>query len=288
MALKSIVRVKNNIPPHWVGDGFPVRTMFSYNDAGVDPFLLLDYAEPYEFPPSSGRPGVGEHPHKGFETVTIVYQGELEHRDSAGNHGRIGPGDVQWMTAASGVVHEEFHSAQFAREGGKFEVAQLWVNLPAAVKKERPRYQELLREYIPMVEFNGGASASVRVIAGELAGVKGPARTATPIQLWDVEVNVDAGVELPVAADWTTMLLVRRGKIRFNDADKAKSVCVVTLDRDGDRIFFSSKQGASVLLLAGQPIGEPVVGQGPFVMNTPEEIRQAYAEYKSGAMGRLD
>jgi redox-sensitive bicupin YhaK (pirin superfamily) len=282
---KQVKTIKNNISPHWVGDGFPVRTMFSYNDPGVDPFLLLDYAEPYQFAPSRGQPGVGEHPHKGFETVTIVWQGELEHRDSAGNQGVIGPGDVQWMTAASGVVHEEFHSERFAREGGLFEVAQLWVNLPAAAKKERPRYQELLANQIPTVKLDG---ASVRVIAGGLAGKKGPARTVTPIQLWDLRLDANANLELPIPAGQTAMLLVRNGTIKLEDNKVVEGISLVAFDREGEVISAATVSPASVLLLAGQPIGEPVVGQGPFVMNTREEIRQAHAEYQSGAMGRID
>jgi redox-sensitive bicupin YhaK (pirin superfamily) len=286
MAAKTITAIKSNILPHWVGDGFPVRTMFSYNEPGVDPFLLLDYAEPYKFPPGQGRPGVGEHPHKGFETVTIVFQGELEHRDSSGSHGKIGPGDVQWMTAASGVVHEEFHSERFAREGGMFEVAQLWVNLPAAAKKERPRYQEILADSIPTVHDDMGG-ADVRVIAGEFRGVKGPARTVTPIFLWEVIFpDFDNGISLPVPSGYTAMLLMRhKSKFQVNGSDRAKGVCLVEFERDGDEINLTG--GGSALLLAGEPIGEPVVGQGPFVMNTREEIRQAYAEYQSGKMGRI-
>jgi quercetin 2,3-dioxygenase len=283
--LKQVREIRNNIAPHWVGDGFPVRTMFSYNDQGVDPFLLLDYAEPYKFPPAQGRPGVGEHPHKGFETVTIVFQGELEHRDSSGSHGKIGPGDVQWMTAASGIVHEEFHSERFAREGGMFEVAQLWVNLPAAAKKEQPRYQELLAKNIPTIKLDAGATA--RVIAGELNGTKGPARTVTPIQLVDIQFAANANVELPIPAGHTAMLLVRNGSASINDATQATSVSLLIFDRAGDKISLSTTTPAAALLLTGQPIGEPVVGQGPFVMNTREEIREAYSEYQSGAMGRL-
>ncbi|MEX2317887.1 MAG: pirin family protein [Pirellulales bacterium] len=284
MAFKQVQTIRDNVSPHWVGDGFPVRTMFSYNEPGVDPFLLLDYAEPYKFAPSRGRPGVGEHPHKGFETVTIVFQGELEHRDSSGSHGKIGPGDVQWMTAASGVVHEEFHSERFAREGGMFEVAQLWVNLPAAAKKERPRYQELLAKNIPTVNMDG---AAIRVIAGELAGTKGPARTVTPIQLLDIQLEANANIELPIPAGYTAMLLVRNGNVKVNSEKQADGVSLLIFDRAGDEISLVTSAPAAAVLLAGQPIGEPVVGQGPFVMNTREEIRQAYSEYQSGAMGRL-
>ncbi len=285
MTLKQVRAIRNNIAPHWVGDGFPVRTLFSYNDQGVDPFLLLDYAEPYQFAPSRGRPGVGEHPHKGFETVTIVWQGELEHRDSSGSHGKIGPGDVQWMTAASGVVHEEFHSERFAREGGTFEVAQLWVNLPAAAKKERPRYQELLAKQIPSIELAGGAT--VRVIAGELAGTKGPAHTVTPIELFDIRLNANAKVELQIPAGHTVLLLVRNGTVRVDDSKDVAGVSLVAFDGAGDGISLSTTSAATVLVLAGKPIGEPVVGQGPFVMNTQEEIREAYGEYQSGKMGAI-
>jgi quercetin 2,3-dioxygenase len=286
VGLKQIQSIRNNIAPHWVGDGFPVRTLFSYNDPGVDPFLLLDYAEPYKFAPSQGRPGVGEHPHKGFETVTIVFQGELEHRDSSGSQGKIGPGDVQWMTAASGVVHEEFHSERFAREGGMFEVAQLWVNLPSAAKKTPPRYQELLAKNIPTVQMGQGATA--RMIAGELAGMKGPARTVTPIQLLDIQLVANSKIELPIPTGHTAMLLVRNGAVNVNDAQQAAGVSLVIFDRAGDGVSLAATAPATALLLAGEPIGEPVVGQGPFVMNTREEIRQAYSEYQSGAMGRLD
>jgi redox-sensitive bicupin YhaK (pirin superfamily) len=287
MPLKQIIEVRQNIRPHWVGDGFPVRTMFSYNDPSVDPFLLLDYAEPHEFPPSRGRPGVGEHPHKGFETVTIVWQGELEHRDSSGSHGKIGPGDVQWMTAASGIVHEEFHSERFAREGGTFEVAQLWVNLPSAAKKERPRYQEILADSIPTVHDDIGGG-KIRVIAGEFNGVKGPARTVTPILLWEVQfTDGDNGITLPIPNGYTAMLLVRHeSKLEVNESGNAKGVSLVAFQRDGDQVKLTG--GGSALLIAGEPIGEPVVGQGPFVMNTREEIREAYSEYQSGAMGHLD
>lgn len=285
MSAKRIRNVTRDVPSHWVGDGFPVRSLFSYRDDGIDPFLLLDYGGPHEFLPSPARRGVGEHPHKGFETVTIVYQGELEHRDSAGNHGKIGPGDVQWMTAASGIVHEEFHSERFAREGGTFEVIQLWVNLPAAEKKTPPRYQEITNAQIPTVRADG---AAVRVIAGEFQGTAGPAQTFTPIHLWDVQLTGGGEVRLPVPTGFTTALVVRNGQIKVNDSEMVRGVGLVVFDREGDHISLESESSAAVILLSGQPIDEPVVGQGPFVMNTPEEIRQAYAEYQSGAMGHLD
>ena len=284
MAAKKIFKVRRDVSPHWVGDGFPVRSLFSYHDNWMDPFLLLDYAEPYEFQPSTERRGVGEHPHKGFETVTVVYQGELEHGDSAGNRGKIGPGDVQWMTAASGIVHEEFHSEQFTRSGGMFEVAQLWVNLPAAAKKVPPRYQEILSGQIPTVDVDGTA---VRVIAGELHGTTGPAQTFTPVNLWDIQVAPGKKLRLPVPAGHTAALLVRNGSVAFNGAESVQAVGFVVFEREGDHIRLICDAPAAMLLLAGEPIHEPVVGQGPFVMNTAEEIRRAFTEYQSGAMGHL-
>lgn len=290
MAIKQIKRLVRDVPGHWVGDGFPVRSLFTYAEADqFDPFLLLDYAAPYTFPPSSeGEPrGVGEHPHRGFETVTIVYQGELEHRDSAGHHGSIGPGDVQWMTAASGVVHEEFHSQQFARTGGVFEVVQLWVNLPARDKMSAPRYQEILDRQIPVVKLGDGDS-SARVIAGELGGTKGPARTLTPVELWDVRLSAGGSATLPLADGYTTALVVQTGAVTVNDAQTVASVSLVLFERAGDQIALKAGSECRALLLSGQPIGEPVVGQGPFVMNTREQIQQAIRDFQAGRMGQLE
>ncbi|MBI2823324.1 MAG: pirin family protein [Planctomycetia bacterium] len=288
MSTKQIKRIVRDVPGHWVGDGFPVRSLFTYAEADLfDPFLLLDYAAPHTFAPSSGEPrGVGEHPHRGFETVTIVYQGELEHRDSAGHHGAIGPGDVQWMTAASGVVHEEFHSQRFARAGGTFEVVQLWVNLPARDKMSAPRYQEILDRQIPVVKLPDGAG-SVRVIAGELAGTKGPALTFTPVQLWDVQLSAGGAATLPLVDNHTTALVVQRGDSTVNDTETVADASLVLFDRAGDQISLKAKGEGRVLLLSGQPIGEPVVGQGPFVMNTRDEIQQAIRDFQAGRMGRL-
>jgi redox-sensitive bicupin YhaK (pirin superfamily) len=289
--MKQVVDVLSAPPAHWVGDGFPVRSMFSIHGqepAAISPFLLLDHAGPHAFPPDrSGRPrGVDEHPHRGFETVTIVYQGELEHRDSAGNSGRIGPGDVQWMTAASGVVHEEKHAEAFTRRGGTLEMIQLWVNLPARQKMATPRYQEILNASIPTVKL-GGQGASVRVIAGALGETAGPARTVTPMNLWDVRLDAGVAVDLPVPGGHNTIVLVLRGSgavagVALRDHHGA------VLDRAGDAVSLrAGDDGATLLLLSGEPIDEPVAAQGPFVMNTADEIRQAIADYRSGRMGRL-
>ena len=285
--MKRIIEVRRNVSPHWVGDGFPVRSLFSYQQAAeFDPFLLLDYAGPHDFAPAEAPRGVGEHPHRGFETVTIVYQGELEHRDSSGSHGTIGPGDVQWMTAASGVVHEEFHSEAFARDGGTLEMVQLWVNLPARDKRTPPRYQGIESQQIPMVSLPGGAG-SARVIAGELMGAKGPAQTFTPIQLWDLRLAAGGRTTLRVAEGDTTLLVVQQGRVLLDGDEAVGSVELARFDRAGDEIQIEAQEDAMVLVMSGTPLAEPVVGQGPFVMNTREEIHQAIADYQSGKMGSL-
>jgi len=287
-ARKSVVKVDPPPPRHWVGDGFPVRTMFSYDGdaAATSPFLLLDYAAPMELPPTRERRGVGQHPHRGFETVTVVYQGEVEHRDSAGNSGKIGPGDVQWMTAASGVLHEEFHAEAFSRRGGVIEMAQVWVNLPAKFKMSPPQYQDILDRQIPAATLPGGAG-SVRVIAGECMGVRGPARTFTPVEMWDVRLAKDGVADLVVPEGHTTMLLVTRGTLRVNDDSLVPEGHLAHLGRRGTTFRAHAQGDATVLVLGGDPIDEPVVGQGPFVMNTREEIVQAARDFRSGRFGAL-
>lgn len=283
---KKIKRVVRNVGMHWVGDGFPVRSLFSYARGNeFDPFLLLDYAGPYEFSANEAKRGVGEHPHRGFETVTILYAGELEHRDSSGSRGTIGPGDVQWMTAASGIVHEEFHSQRFSLEGGKLEMVQLWVNLPAAAKKSPPKYQDLLSAKIPSLSLPSD-SGTARVIAGELLATKGPASTFTPINIWDVQLASGSNTELSIPPGHTSLLVVQSGTVSAND-ESVTAVEMVVFDRDGDRVRLTSETASRMLVLTGEPIGEPIVGQGPFVMNTREEIQQAIQDYQAGKMGHL-
>jgi len=282
---KRVLDIRTSDATHWVGDGFPVRTLFSYHDSGqeLSPFLLLDYGGPRDFPPTSARLGVGPHPHRGFETVTIVYAGEVEHRDSAGGGGEIGPGDVQWMTAGSGLIHEEFHGRAFARRGGPFEMVQLWVNLPAKDKLAPPRYQSLLAAEIPVVPLPD-EQGEVRVIAGLFAGKQGPARTFTPIHVWNVRVRQRARLEVPEG--FTTLIVVLKGKLQVNgSATEAGSFA--RLDPRGTQIELESAEGATLLVLSGQPIDEPIVGHGPFVMNTAREIQQAIVDYQMGKMGRL-
>jgi quercetin 2,3-dioxygenase len=285
---KKLQRIQRSTERHWVGDGFPVRTLLGYSNLGaaISPFLLLDYAGPAEFPPTRKRLGVGEHPHRGFETVTIVYSGEVEHRDSSGGGGKIGPGDVQWMTAASGLVHEEFHGGGFAQRGGMFEMVQLWVNLPAKDKMSPPRYQNILNSQIPTTNLPNG-QGSVRVIAGEFDGLAGPARTFTPIHVWDLRLASEEPINLAVPEGYTTLLVVLKGSVHINGAETIEAAEVGLLDRAGDHIRIESAQNATVLLLCGEPIDEPIVGSGPFVMNNAEEIRQAIADYQSGKMGHM-
>lgn len=285
---KPVLHVYQSGSTHWVGDGFHVRNLFPSNDLDqqLSPFLLLDYAGPTHFPPTDRPRGVGEHPHRGFETVTIVYQGVLEHRDSAGNHGTIGPGDVQWMTAASGVVHEEKHEREFAKRGGTVEMVQLWVNLPAALKMTPPRYQTLLRAQIPEVDLPDGAGL-VRVIAGDFHGVKGPANTYTPIDLYDSRLKAGHHAELTLPAGYDTAIFLLHGDILLSGSHAMKASELALFDTSGERIAIDAREDATLLVLSGEPIHEPVARRGPFVMNTEEELVQAADDYQAGKMGHL-
>jgi quercetin 2,3-dioxygenase len=286
--MKTLRHIVRDAPAHWVGDGFPVRTLISAHSLGaeISPFLLLDYAGPRKFEPSPAPRGVEEHPHRGFETVTIVYHGSLDHRDSAGNAGTIGPGDVQWMTAASGVVHEEMHGRDFTRKGGAFEVVQLWVNLPAKLKMSKPRYQELLAKTIPVAPLPNDAG-TFRVIAGRIGDVVGPAKTHTPVDLWDLRLKADRRVELPAPEGATTAFLVLNGGVTLDDGTKVGPAELALFDRAGQGIAFRTDAETTLLLIGGEPIDEPIASYGPFVMNTQDEIRQAIADYQAGRMGHL-
>lgn len=279
--MKKILGLHASPRPHWVGDGFPVRSLFSYNDRdkATSPFLLLDYAGPAHFEPA-GRPrGVGQHPHRGFETVTIVYSGEVAHRDSAGNGGVIGPGDVQWMTAASGIVHEEFHSDAFTRQGGELEMVQLWVNLPAKDKMGPAGYQGIQAADIPSVDLPDGAG-TLRVIAGSYAGHAGPARTHTPMDVWDVRLAAGKSARFPIASGRNSMLVALRGTLLVNGESVARDAQLALFSRDGEDITVEANNDAVFLVLSGEPIDEPVVGYGPFVMNTQAEIVRAFADFR--------
>lgn len=286
--MKKISGLYSAPRPHWVGDGFPVRSLFSYNTHGrqLSPFLLLDHAGPAEFSPTDTPRGVGQHPHRGFETVTIVYDGEVAHRDSTGAGGEIGPGDVQWMTAASGILHEEFHSEAFTRRGGKLEMVQLWVNLPAKDKMAAPGYQNISDADIPVVPLTDGAG-TVRVIAGEFDGQRGPARTHTPMDVWDMRLSRDRHTTLQFAEGHTVAMVVLHGTLLLNGTQVAREGQLVLFDRAAGEVELEANADATVLVLAGEPIDEPIAGYGPFVMNTQEEIRQAMDDFNSGRFGQI-
>jgi len=286
--MKRILGVYAAPPRHWVGDGFPVRSLFSYNAHGarISPFLLLDHAGPMQFEPAERPRGVGEHPHRGFETVTIVYAGEVEHRDSTGAGGRIGPDDVQWMTAGSGVLHDEFHSREFTRTGGELEMVQLWVNLPAERKMTAPAYQPLAADEIPNVALAGGAG-TLRVIAGDFDGRRGPARTHTPMHVWDVRMSRDGKANLDLPEGWNAIVVVLHGTVEVNGSQVARDGQWVQLAREGGAVAIESNNEAMLLVLSGEPIDEPIVGYGPFVMNTTEQIHEAIRDFNSGRFGQL-
>ena len=286
--LRKIQGVYQAPSPHWVGDGFPVRSLFRYSDHGrlLSPFLLLDYAGPQMFEPTSKQRGVGTHPHRGFETVTIVYSGEVAHRDSTGAGGVIGPGDVQWMTAASGILHEEFHSEAFAQRGGLLEMVQLWVNLPAKDKMSEPAYQNILNRDIPTVSLPDGAG-QVRVIAGKFDESRGPARTFTPMNVWDVRLVQNGVMRVDTIPSHSLALVVLHGTVQVNGLETVGEGQLVVFGKQGVELEIEASQNATVLVLSGEPINEPVIGYGPFVMNRKSQILEAFEDFESGRFGQV-
>ncbi len=287
MTSKNLICIDSAPPRHWVGDGFHVHGMFGYTQDThlYSPFLMLDYGAPYHFSANPGKPrGVGSHPHRGFETVTIAYAGEVTHRDSSGGGGTIGVGEVQWMTAGSGLVHDEFHSEGFSKSGGEMHMVQLWVNLPAKDKMTKPSYQAIAHGEIPEIDVDG---ATLRVIAGNYTNAHGAANTFTPMNVWDVRLSAGQTISLPQPEGWTTLLLVQSGTVSVNANASANAAQLIVLGRDGTGVDITAHANAQVLLLAGEPIDEPVVGYGPFVMNTEQEIRQAITDFNSGKFGRI-
>jgi len=287
--MKKLVLSQRSDTPHWVGDGFPVRSMFNYNEHAqiFSPFLLMDYGGPAEFPATDQTRGVGEHPHRGFETVTIVYAGEVEHRDSAGGGGLIRPGGVQWMTAGSGLVHEEMHGKEYAKKGGTFEMVQLWVNLPRKDKMTKPRYQGITNEQIPVVDLGAGAGF-VRVIAGAFRDVAGPAKTFSPVNLWDIRLTGKETVKLEVPHGHTASIFVLSGQVTLASDETLGPAEICVLEREGTEFTLTSTGEAKVLFLGGEVIPDPVVGYGPFVMNSGGEIKRAMLDYQNGLMGSIE
>lgn len=288
--MKRLLGIQGNDQGHWVGDGFPVRTLFFYQQLGkeMSPFLMLDLAGPTEFPATTERKGVGTHPHRGFETVTIVYEGEVSHKDSTGQGGTIGPGEVQWMTAGSGILHQEFHSDDFAKRGGAFQMVQLWVNLPAKHKMTAPAYQAILSPSIPEIEL-ANSSGSIRVIAGEYEGRVGPAKTFTPMNVFDIRLKKDEELVLPAFDGWNTSVVVLRGALESagERGAVAQDAKMLVFSQDSQDIKIKALEDSVALLLSGEPIDEPIVGYGPFVMNTREQINQAISDFNQGAFGSI-
>ena len=272
---------------NWVGNGFHVHGLLRPTEElnkFISPFVMLDYASPKEFSNTSERRGVGEHPHRGIETVTFAYQGEVEHRDSSGGGGIIKSGDVQWMTAGRGIVHDEFHSVEFSKKGGVFEMVQLWINLPKKNKMTKPKYQEIRNEDIPIISL--GSGTELRVIAGNFEGNKGPSSTFTKINLYDILSKVSKNISIKFSNGTNTVILIMRGELEIeNKTFKDKNILI--FEREGDEINFKVSEDFRGLILNGEPIEEPIIAHGPFVMNSKEEIYQAFSDFQNGKMGSL-
>lgn len=285
--MKSLAFVQRNDTHFAVGDFSPVLSVFSYHDLGstITPFLLLDHIGPGRLLPSTRSKGVNDHPHRGFETVTIVYEGEIEHRDSTGGGGIIRAGDVQWMTAAAGIVHRELFSDDFTQRGGRFEMVQLWINLPAANKMGAPGYQSLTRAHIPSVELPG-ATGTVRVIAGQFEGVSGPARTHTRMNVLDVRLHAGHAATFSTLDGDTALVYLLSGRLQFDQNEPLEAQGLAILSQQGADVTVTALENSRLLVLTGERIDEPINGHGPFVMNSYDEILQAYDDVKNGRLGQ--
>lgn len=289
MKTKTVARIISPGTPHFVGDGFRVHNFIPGNSSmqEMDPFIMLDYNSKYHFGPSEIPRGVGVHPHKGFETVTIAYQGKVEHGDSTGSGGIIHEGDVQWMTAASGILHKEFHEKEWSKKGGIFQMVQLWVNLPAKYKNDPPGYQNITNHSIPKIQLPNDAGV-IEIIAGEYAGVTGAAKTFTPIHLLNAKIKSGESINFNFPAGYTTALLVIEGNIQINDIEKVAEDSFALFERDGEKFTVTASEDAVVLILSGEPIREPIAAHGPFVMNTRQELIEAFDDFNNGKFGHLD
>lgn len=291
MKRRTVEIVASPSQPHFVGDGFRVHNFIPSQPRmdmkRMDPFIMMDYNSKYTFPPSESPKGVGVHPHRGFETVTIAYKGKVEHADSSGGGGIIHEGDVQWMTAASGVLHKEFHEKEWSKTGGEFQMVQLWVNLPAKDKMSTPKYQAITHQSISKVELSDNAGI-VEVIAGEYKGTKGSASTFSPMNIYNIKLNKNAIIELNLDSNFNTALLVIEGKISINQNENVNTNYLALMANDGENFMIEAIEDAIVLVISGQPLNEPIASHGPFVMNTKEEINQAFLDYNNGKFGRLD
>lgn len=286
--MKRILGVYQNKHMHWVGDGFPVYNLFSYDRLGqsISPFLLLDYAAPYQFDPTTAQHGVGSHPHRGFETVTIAYQGEVTHKDSSGGGGTIKAGDVQWMTAGGGILHQEFHSPEFAHQGGLFEMVQLWVNLPAHSKMTPAKYQAIEADQIQHITLDD-AGSEMRVIAGQYQDTAGAATTFSPVNVWDGTIVKDQEHSFYATEGHTTLLVLLSGQVVLNENQSIEAPSLVVLSREEIDFSIKAEQDSKFLILTGQPLNEPIEGYGPFVMNSKAEIVEAVRDFNSGKFGSM-
>lgn len=290
MATKHIEKVVAPAAPHYVGNGFRVHNFIprqGFSMQRMDPFLVMDYNSKFHFSPSEKPRGVGVHPHKGFETVTIAYKGRIAHHDSSGSSGVIDEGDVQWMTAGAGILHKEYHEEEFSRTGGDFQMIQLWVNLPAKAKNTTPKYQNLVDEEIVRHALEGD-SGYVKVIAGQYGDVAGSASTFSPVHLYDMHLNSGGKASFSFPAHYTTALLVVEGSIRVNGDTEVPTNHFAVFGREGETVSIEAMENAVVLVLGGEPLNEPIVAQGPFVMNTREELAQAYEDFNFGRFGYLE
>jgi len=291
MKTRSIEIVVGPRAPHFVGDGFRVHNFipsgFRLDMERMNPFIMLDYGSPHYFPPSDKPRGVSVHPHRGFETVTIAYKGKVAHHDSTGNSGVIAEGDVQWMTAGSGILHKEYHEENFSRTGGEFQMVQLWVNLPAKDKMSKPGYQGISKDQIGKYELPD-KQGYVEVIAGQFKDIEGAASTFTPIHLQNARLQTGALVDFNFPASFTTALLVIEGSINVNDHEKVEASHFVLFENDGEVFSIQALENSIVLVLSGQPIDEPIAAHGPFVMNTQSELVQAFQDYNLGKFGYLE
>ncbi|MFC1785466.1 pirin family protein [Candidatus Neomarinimicrobiota bacterium] len=288
--LKKIEKIISAPPHHWVGDGFKVHTLFPSQEidkSRMSPFFLFDYNAKTEFPPSDVPRGVDPHPHRGFETVTIAFHGSVAHHDSIGNSGVIHEGDVQWMTAGSGILHKEYHEKSFSEKGGLFQMVQLWVNLPAKYKMSKPKYQALVHDKMGKVRLPNN-SGIVNIIAGEYHNIKGPAKTFTPINLFDIRLDKNADVIFELPENYNSAILILDGTITINNFDTVQADQFVLFENEGITVNISATKDSVILLLSGEPINEPIFQYGPFLMNTKKEIIEAFDDFNNGKFGHLE
>jgi len=286
--IKQVASILKAPAPHMVGDGFRVHNFFPGGyKINMSPFFLMDYGSKIEFSARKEPRGVGIHPHRGFETVTIAYHGAVAHHDSSGNSGVIYPGDVQWMTAASGILHKEYHEQNYSLKGGAFQMVQLWINLPAKYKMSRPKYQAV--KQADMAKFvlpeNGG---NIEIIAGNYKDMQGNASTFTPIELYNARLNIGGKAEFNFPANFNTGFMVIEGSIKINDNEIASANNFIHFKNEGEEIKVEALENSVVLILSGEPINEPIAQYGPFLMNTEEEINEAISDYNQGKFGYLE